>query len=293
MRKGIAAVEEGGSKGGFSGRLSYFNLKPDETTVIRFITDLDEDVLTLDFWEFIVDNKGGTQNFAVAADVYDNENQTDYVLEYGAQQKAFGSNEVSEPTPKTRSVGLAVECEEYSTEVNGKKKLAYRPAEVDIETKNGTVKGYKFLIVKQAYKNFWGPLKSHWEENGNTICDRYYKVKRVGGGNDTNYTFMEKSPDPEWEDDPQAAYEALKAQFGYGGPPVDGDERFKFVPQTLEEWAKDSCSKDRVDYFLGDPEDREDTSKDDAGEDEDEAAPAPKSGGGLASRMGRHKVSTG
>lgn len=302
MRKGIAAVEEAGAKGGFSGRLSYFSLKADETTVVRFITDLDKDVITLDFWEFIVDNKGNPQNFAVAADVYEDKNATDYVIEYGGQMKQFGSNDLTEPTPKTRSVGLAVECEEYQVEVNGKTKLAYRPALIDIETKSGVKKGYKFLIVKQAYKNFWGPLKSHWEENNGTICDRYFKIKRVGGGNDTTYTFMEKSPDPAWEEDADAAYEALKAQFGYGvAVNVDDDERFKYVPQTLEEWAKDSCSEDRVKYFLGNLEDREATESkrnsdaaDDEGESEEDAAPAPKSSsGGLAARMGKHKVSTG
>jgi len=303
VRKGIQAVEEAGAKGGgFSGRLSYFNLKKDgDTTIVRFITDLDKDVITLDFWEFIVDNKDNPQNFAVAADVHEDKNATDYVIEYGGQQKAYGSNELVDPTPKTRSVGLAVECEEYQYEVGGKTKLGYRPTEIDIETKSGVKKGYKFLVVKQAYKNFWGPLKSHWEENNGTICDRYFKIKRVGSGNDTTYTFIEKQPDPAWEEDADAAYEALKAEFGYGVIDAErsDDDRFKFVPQTLEEWAKDSCSEDRVKYFLGDADDRDaadakrkgaTTATDsDDDEDENEAAAAPKSGGGLQARMSRHK----
>jgi hypothetical protein len=299
VRKGIAAVEEAGAKGGgFSGRLGYFGLDEGETVVIRFLTDLDKDVVTLDFWEFIVDNKNKPQNFAVAADVYENKDQTDYVIEYGGRQRDFTTKELIDPSPKTRSVGLAVECEEYAEEQsNGRPKIKHRPMLVDIETKNGVKKGYRFLIVKQAYKNFWGPLKSHWEENNGTICDRYYKVKRVGKGSDTTYTFMEKEEDPTWEDDPDAAYEALQAQFGYGvDVDKDDDNRFQFVPQTVEEWARDSCSEDRVKYFLGDEEERDaqnNKSKGDDAEDENEAAAPPSSGGGgLQARMSRHKVSS-
>lgn len=300
MRKGIAAVEEAGAKGGgFSGRLSYFGLEADETVVIRFLTDLDKDVVTLDFWEFIVDNKGKGQNFAVAADVYDNKDQTDYVVEYGGRQRDWQTKELIDPVPKTRSVGLAVECEEYAEEgPNGRPKIRYRPLVVDIETKNGVKKGYRFLIVKMAYKNFWGPLKSHWEENNQTICDRYYKIKRVGKGSDTTYTFMEKEVDPAWEDDPDAAYKALQAQFGYGVEvEKDDDNRFQFVPQTVEEWARDSCSEDRVKYFLGDEEERDAQSNKGSKaaasdeDDDDEATPAPSSSGGLQARMSRHKVS--
>lgn len=298
IRKGIEAVDEGGrSGGGANGRFGYFNLKKDgDSIVVRFITDLDKDVITLDFWEFIVDNKGGPQNFAVAADVFDNPNQKDYVLEYGGQQKAFGTNDLSDPTPKTRSVGLAVVCKEVATEgANGKTKITYVPEEIDIETKKGVFKGYQFLIVKQAYKNFWGPLKTHWEENGKTICDRYYKIKRIGTGNDTTYSFMEKTPDLEWEDNPVESYAALKAQFGYGeAVSMDDEDRFKKAPQTLEEWAEESCSEQRVKFFLGSLEEREaqnsgGTPSAAAADSEDEAAPAPASNLGLAARMSRHQ----
>lgn len=299
MRKGIAAVEEAGSKGGFSGRLGYFGLKEDDSMVIRFITDLDKDVITLDFWEFIIDNKGNGQNFAVAADVYeDQKDVTDYVIEYGGQMKAWGTNDLIDPTPKTRSVGLAVVCKEVAAQgSNGRTKVTYEPELVDIETKNGTRQGYKFVIVKQAYKNFWGPLKGHWEENDETICDRYYKIKRTGNGNGTVYTFMEKQPDPDWNG--LESYEALKAQFGYDVKvDVPDEDRFKYVPQTLEEWARDSCSEERVKFFLGDEADRDAQTKGaaeaDDDDDENEATVAPSGGRtSLSARMSQHKVQTG
>jgi len=61
--KGVAAIEEAieqSAKGGgiYQGRLGYLNLKADESVVVRFLTDM-TDVITVDFYEFIVDKQTG------------------------------------------------------------------------------------------------------------------------------------------------------------------------------------------------------------------------------------------
>ncbi|ACH62160.1 hypothetical protein MYRNA_191 [Mycobacterium phage Myrna] len=297
----IAESAKGG--GGFSGRLGYFNLKADESIALRFLTDVD-DILTVDFYEFIQDNKGKPQNFVVRPDLLDDPNAEDYVLTYGGQQKDYGSSDLTEPTPKTRTVALAVVQKEVVTQGdNGRKIVTYEDEWVDIETKNGTFEGRQFIIVKQAYKNFWSPLVSHYDENG-TLCDRVYKIKRNGKGTDTNYSFMEKAVDPDWNHD-GSSYKELQQRYGYGTDKTDvpDDERFAYCPQTLTEWAEYMASEDRVKFFLGDASEREEKeqarSSDNgsktgdgslqADDDEAQAAPAPKTGGSLQERLAKHR----
>lgn len=303
----IAESAKGG--GGFSGRLGYFNLKADESIALRFLTDVD-DILTVDFYEFIQDNKGKPQNFVVRPDLLDDPNAEDYVLTYGGQQKDYGSSDLTEPTPKTRTVALAVVQKEVVSEgANGRKVVSYEDEWVDIETKNGTFEGRQFIIVKQAYKNFWSPLVSHYDENG-TLCDRVYKIKRNGKGTDTNYSFMEKAVDQDWNHD-GSSYKELQRLYGYGtNTNIDGEEltqdspdRFAYCPQTLTEWAEYMASEDRVKFFLGDASEREekeqarssDSKTGDgslqADDDEAQAAPAPKSSGSgsLQERLAKHR----
>lgn len=304
LNDAIAESAKGG--GGFSGRLGYFNLKADESIAIRFLTDID-DILTVDFYEFIQDNKGRPQNFVVRPDLLDDPNAEDYVLTYGGQQKDFGSSDLTEPTPKTRTVALAVVQKEVVTKSEGgRNKVSYEDEYVDVETKSGTFVGRQFIIVKQAYKNFWSPLVSHYDENG-TLCDRVYKIKRNGKGTDTNYSFIEKTPDPDWvyvdEGEVSPSYGELHRRYGYGTDKtgVADDERFLYCPQTLEEWAEYMASEDRVKFFLGD-EDEHDarsggsgtTDSDDDG-DEAQAAPSPAprngrtGGGSLQDRLAKHR----
>ncbi|QZE10506.1 ssDNA binding protein [Mycobacterium phage ScoobyDoobyDoo] len=292
----IAESSKGG--GGFSGRLGYFNLKPDESIALRFLTDVD-DILTVDFYEFIQDNKGKSQNFVVRPDLLDDPNAEDYVLTYGGMQKDYGSTDLTEPTPKTRTVALAVVQREVVTENDkGRKVVTYEDEWVDIETKNGTFEGRQFIVVKQAYKNFWSPLVGFYDENG-TLCDRIYKIKRNGKGTDTSYSFMEKQIDPEWNHD-GSSYKELHERYGYGTDKssVPEDERFAYCPQTLTEWAEYMASEDRVKFFLGDASDRdEETSgadkpplvSDEADEAQAAPAPAPKASGSLQERLAKHR----
>jgi hypothetical protein len=328
MRKGVNALEraiEESAKGGggYSGRLGFFNLSAGESIVVRFLTDID-DVITCDFYEFINDNKGVGQNFTVMTDFYDDPNATDWVLQLGGRQKVYNSSELTDPSPKTRSVGIAVVLkEEGYTDEKGRTKTRYVDDWSEVETKDGTKhEARKFLVVKQAHKNFWTPLLTMYNEYGETICDRPYKIVRNGGDKDTSYSFIAKEEDPDWTDK-ATSYPSLHALYGYGtGKTADGVEltaehpdRFAYCPQTVEEWAEYTGSEDRVKFFLGplsDREAKESSNKDKAAtnsstsaaaaaavkpgslvssDDEAQAAPPPPaaSGGSLAERLARHK----
>jgi hypothetical protein len=316
VRKGLQAVEEELEKskgGGFTGRLGYLNLKADESIVVRFLTDF-PDVGTVDFYEFIVDNKDKGQNFVVSSDYYEDDSVKDWVLELGGKQQDYQTKELIDPQPKARGVGIAVVQKEVVSEgPNGRPKMSYEDdwdRDIEIKGKDGKVKKYegrKFIVIKQAHKNFWAPLKAIYKEEG-TICDRPYKIVRVGGNTDTTYSFMGKQPDPEWDN--ETSYEALHKAYGYGltakeRESIPDEERFAYCPQTLDEWCIDSCSESRVKFFLGSLSDREAKFKSDPvkdapdfakGEDDEaQAAPPPSSNGKdksdlpLSERLARHK----
>lgn len=309
MRKGLQAIEnaiaESASRGSRGGRLGYFNLKADESIVVRFLTDM-TDVITTDFYEFIVGSDGKGQNFVVSTDYYEDPTVKDWVRELGGRQKDYGSSDLIDPIPKTRSVAIAVVRKEVAKEgANGRPQLSYEDEweEIEIKPKDGPARTYearKFIIIRQAYKNFWSPLKANFDEYG-TICDRDYKIKRTGKTTDTNYSFIGKREDPDWNND-GSSYTELHKFYGYGtGTSVDGEpltpeseDRFAYCPMTLEEWCEDSCSERRVKYFLlGEGRDKKDETPSAAADDGDEAQAAPppsRNGGGtLSERLARHK----
>lgn len=287
MRKGIQALDDaiesanqGG--GGYSGRLGYFNLKADDSLIVRFLTDLPE-VLTVDFYEFIKDNKDKPQNFIVRPDLLEDPEAEDYVLNYGGQQQDYATKELGEPTPKRRTVGIAVVRKEIVREGNnGRPQMDYTDEWTEVELKSGKFEARKFIIIKQAYKNFWSPLRVLYDEYG-TICDRDYKITRVGKKTDTNYSIIPKREDPDW--DMATSYPELLARYGYGtGTNVEGKEitpesedRFAYCPMTLDEWADDHCSEKRVKFFLGSLAEREKIEKGDGDETDAKATPAATS----------------
>lgn len=309
-RTGLQHIEEGiaaTGKTGSAGRLGYFNLKSkpgEDSIVVRFLTDVD-DILTVQFHEWILDNKGQTQNFVVAPDLYEDPSRTDYVRVYGGQSQDWGTKELSDSIPKTRTVALAVVRKEVVTEgKGGRPTVTYEDEWVDIEGKDGKkYQGRKFIIVKQAYKNFWQPLVDFYDEY-KTLCDRDYKIKRLGKGTDTYYKIVPGREDEVWDEN---SYKALHEHYGYGTDKSDipDDERYAYCPQTLIEWAEQNCSEERVKFFLGDLADREAKEKGQngdssskastgggfAGSDEDEAQAAPSSASGgmsLQQRLSRH-----
>ena len=199
----------------------------------------------------------------------------------------------------------------------GRPVITYKDAWTEVENKKGEkFEARQFIIVKQAYKNFWAPLVSFYHEYG-TLCDRDYKIKRIGKGTDTTYSIIPKKEDSDWEyvgeKEVSPSYVALQARYGYGtGKNADGEEltsdsedRFAYCPTTLPEWFEDSCSEDRVKYFLGSADERDAQTaarqdKDSKGsdkpsgslksdEDEAQASPGGFGGSSLQERLARHK----
>lgn len=317
MRTGFAAAKEAMDKAknsgsGFARRLDYFNLKDGESIVVRFLTD---EPLTVNFFEYVFDVKGKPQNFIDATDLHSEDpdwNGEDWVKKYKGKSKDKGlTGEWCEPKARERTVALCVLREEAPREeVDGKKvAMSYRDALITWKAKDekdGPEKEFparQFLVVKQAYKNFWSQLIAYHMEY-ETICDRDYKITREGGGTDTVYNIVPKREDPDFD------ILELQARYGYGtGKTVEGEEltpdhpdRFLYCPMTLEEWAEDHASEKRVRHFLvGDDKKVDGESNGSAatessslhsGDDEAQAAPPPEASKDLSdlrARLERHK----
>ncbi|QIG58363.1 ssDNA binding protein [Gordonia phage Skog] len=238
------AINSANSAGGnFGGKLGYANWKDGDTHVIRFVTDV-QDILTCDFYEYIVDHKGKTQNFTALPDLI--EGATDWVKHYGGKTRENGmTGDLVDPTPRQRTVAIAVLREEVPVEVNGKTRIGYQDVFEEIEIKGKKYASRKFLLVKQSHKNFWQPMVGFYDEYG-TLCDRDYKITRSGAKTDTTYQIVPKDADRE-EFDLAKHYE----QYGYGKPfDENDDDRFLYCPQTLTEWAEQYGSEDRVKFWI-------------------------------------------
>lgn len=107
-------------------------------------------------------------------------------------------------TAPTRIWALAVVREEVfgdgSKEQGGAAKKGKRigttdkVVEVEVTDKDGKATGEmllqkEYVIVNFAYKNYFSGLASYYSEY-DTLCDRDYKIKRVGDGTDTAYTHV-------------------------------------------------------------------------------------------------------
>jgi len=261
MRTGINAIESAlkgnGSSGssGPAGRyLSYLILGDGESKVIRFLTDMEELAVT-NFYEFVQDKNGKFQNFVVAPTFYADDptwQGEDWVRKFGGKTKVYGTNDLEDPKPRERIVGIAVEREEIPIDVDGRRVLRTQDKLIQIEGREG--KSYdarNYFIVKQA-KAFWNTVVGYYHEFG-TICDRDYKITRTGTGRDIVYSIIPKTPDADWKHD-GSSLKALQASYGYGtGMDMDGqaitqesEDRYLYITQTLQEWLKNQASEDRA-----------------------------------------------
>jgi len=236
---------------GFSGRLNYFTWKDGESIVLRFLTD---EVLTVAFYEMVVDNQGKFKDFIVAPDLYADEpgwTGEDWVLKYGGKVHENGlSGPLIQPSPRIRSVGVAVLREEAPREVDGKTVMAYQDHLYEHNVSGDDFPARWFGIVKQSHQLFWNQMSGYHHEYG-TICDRDFKVQRVGEKLDTTYRIVPLREDPDFE------IKGLQEAYGYGRPSNKDDaDRFLYCPQTLQEWAESHASEDRVKYWLCDPKDQ-------------------------------------
>lgn len=271
MKTGIEAFERsvarksGGTSSGYTGRyLGYFILAEGESKIIRFLTDVDELLIDIDFYEFVLTPSGKYQNFVVAPSFHAENpswNGEDWVLKYGGKVKPFGSHVLENPTPRARTIGLAVEREEVPVDDAGKRALRTQDKLVQFEGKDGnTYDARNFFVVKPTSRNFWPSLVDYYHEFG-TLCDRDYKITRTGTGRDIHYSIIPKSPDPNWNNDGTSLAE-LQARYGYKtGKDMDGNEladdspdRYLYWTQSLRDWAENQASEERAKAALA-PED--------------------------------------
>lgn len=251
-----APARSGGSggSGGAPGRyLNYFILKDGESKIVRFLTD-GPDVVAVKFHEFIQDRNGKFQNFVYAPDF--NGGGEDWVVKYGGKTTDYTTKQLVDSRPRERTVGIAVEREEYPVDEGGRRITKTQDKLVTFEGKDGkTYNARNFLVVKQ-YVKFWTMLGSYFDEFG-TICDRDYKITRTGSGLDMVYSIIPKSPDPDWNND-GTSLAALRKLYGYGtGTDMDGNElttesedRFLYCRETLPEWLENQASEERVRFAL-------------------------------------------
>ncbi|WP_267716694.1 hypothetical protein [Streptomyces sp. CoH17] len=89
-------------------------------------------------------------------------------------------------------------------------------------------------LLKFANSNFWGNLSGVYARN-KTLMDRDFKVKRIGGGYDTYYSF-----------EPQDPIEGLKTK-------EELEEHYKELLKdkpTIFEWFDEQCSQEYFDQYL-------------------------------------------
>lgn len=238
----------------FAGRLNYFTWKDGDTKILRFLTD---EVLLVQFYEMVVNNQGRFIDFIVAPDLHADDPSwrgEDWVLKYGGKVHENGiSGPLVTPTPKIRSAGVAVLREEAPHEPGGRV-MAYQDHLYETNVSGVNYPARFFGVVKQSLQLFWTQMSGYHHEFG-TICDRDYKIKRVGGKLDTTYNIIPLKEDPDFD------ILALQQAYGYGrvvdpAKAKDDQERFLYCPQTVQEWAEQYAGEDRVKFWLGDPKDQ-------------------------------------
>lgn len=223
---------EAAKSGSFGGSLGYFTWKNGESRILRFLTD---DVITADFYDFIVDRTGKTKGFMV------NPGDPDRLKRYMSAtpgigwKKEFKSGALVEPTTRKLTVGVAVEREEVQ-----------RDGKMVLEDKRTEDGGRYFGIVQQSPTNFWQTLASSVFKRYGTICDRDFEIERQGDGFNTKYSIIPMDPDPDL-----ASVEAVHQFYFYGQPWNKDDPQANLkCPQTLKEWAEYFSGEERYKFWL-------------------------------------------
>ena len=236
LQSAIAEAEkraEAAKSGNFGGSLGYFTWKNGESRILRFLTD---DIITADFYDFIVDKTGKTKNFMV--DPADPDRLQRYMSPTPGigWKKEFKSGALVEPTPRKLGVGVAVEREEVRGP-DGKLVLE------DKRTEDG---GRYFGIVQQSVTNFWHTLATSVFKRYGTICDRDFEIERQGDGFNTKYSIVPTDVDPDLN-----SVEAVHQFYFYGQPWDKNDPQANLkCPQTLQQWAEYFSGEERYKFWL-------------------------------------------
>lgn len=258
FRSGIAALQQAIADGerraeqarsAASGKsLNYFNWKPGDKKILRFIAD---DFITEYFYDFILDKTGATKNFMV--DPSDPGRLSRYAsptpgIGWRRNPKTFQLEEIQPPgskgpgSPREMSVAVAV----LRHEIMRDGKLVLEDLITDRE-ENGTMVPARFFgIVQQSVSNFWHTLAVGCVGRFGTICDRDYEITRQGEGFNTQYSIIPLPEVPELTD-----LEMVKKFYSYGEEwKLDDPQRFLKCPMTTAEWAAYFAGEERYQHWL-------------------------------------------
>jgi len=252
MREVIEAAKVSDTSSGSGGYLNkYISWKAGERKVVRF---LDNDPIIAEFYDWILSNDGKTKNFLI------DPAKGDLVAKYASPSPGLGwrrdfkSGNLEERKISRKGVGIAVLRDEVPAG-NGTTEVVDNF--YDLEVGGKLYKARYFGVIIQGLNNFWDQIDG-FERRYGSITDRDYLIERRGGGLDTRYQVIPMDPVEELRNP-----EALHKFYGYGKPwpkrPEDDataeerkawEERFLSCPQTLQQWAEDFSSEDRVKHWL-------------------------------------------
>lgn len=221
--------------------LTYISWKPGDRKIVRFLTD---DLITADFYSFIIDRTGATKNFMVdPADPHRLERYRSTSPGIG-WRKNPQTQVIEEPTLQKMSVNVAVLRKEEQDPAT--KKLVVEDDLYDREVNGAHLTSRTFGIIQQNPNNFWHTLANSCFARYGTICDRDYEITRTGSGFATKYDIIPLPPVPEID-----TVEKVQAFYFYGYEWDENDpQRFLKCPQTVRQWAEYFASEDRYKWWL-------------------------------------------
>lgn len=223
-------------RGGAGSSLNYFSWKDGDRKIIRFLAD---DMITGDFYDFIVNKDGKTSNFMVDPDAPERLKNYMAATPGIGWRRPYQSNTLEAPKSISRAVAVAVLRTEVQDPATGKLKVEDYLYDREIDGKMYPSRW--FGIVQQGINNFWHTLAVSCFKRFGSIATMDYEITREGGSLDTKYSII---PLPE---DPVLNNTEIVREFYFYGQPWDpnDEQRFLKCPKTTKEWAKDFSSEER------------------------------------------------
>jgi hypothetical protein len=232
------AESSGGSPGS---SLNYFNWAPGDKKIIRFPAD---DMITGQFYDFIVDKGGKTKNFMVDPDDPDRLSRYRSATPGIGWKKPFNSDTLEEPKATTRAVQVAVLRQEVTDPVTGQ--LKREDYIYDREVDGKIYPSRWFGIVQQGVNNFWHTLAVSCFKRFGSLATMDYEITREGKSLDTKYSIIPLPEDPNLNNT-----DIVKKFYFYGEKWDPNDEqRFLKCPQTTHEWAAYFSGEERHQHWL-------------------------------------------
>lgn len=239
IEAGKRKAEQAGAGAG-SG-LNYFNWNDGDKKILRFMAD---DMITGEFYDFIVDKDGKTKNFLVDPADPDRLSRYRSATPGIGWRKPWNSNTLEDPKPITRAVCVAVLRQEVQNAETGK--LEVQDFLYDREVDGKTYTSRWFGLVQQGINNFWHTLAVSCFKRFGSIATMDYEITREGKGLDTKYSIIPLPEIPELN-----TPEAVRGFYFYGETWDPKDEmRFLKCPQTTAQWAAYFSGEERHKHWL-------------------------------------------